>query len=31
VFMNYFCNLGAISQQQNTAVNMAIDHPDLFY
>jgi hypothetical protein len=30
-FMNYFRNLGAMSQQQNTAVNMAIDHPDLFY
>jgi hypothetical protein len=30
-FMNYFRNLGAISQAQNDAVNMAIDHPDLFY
>jgi hypothetical protein len=30
-FMNYFHNLGAISQEQNNAVNMAIDHPDLFY
>jgi hypothetical protein len=29
--MNYFRNLGAISQEQNNAVNMAIDHPDLFY
>jgi hypothetical protein len=30
-FMDYFRNIGAISQEQTNAVNLAIEQPELFY
>jgi hypothetical protein len=31
ILMNYFRNLGAISEAQNAAVQKAIEQPELFY